>query len=227
MYNPSLHTATNKPIGITGKPVDARTYFYDSATFTYRPYASVAEALGYLIGNDRLGHFSLIIGTYEYWFKDGIADGNLIIKSNVQTSVYPVAVGTQLLDTGGGNWVYRIPNIFGTTTIGTEVRAGKEKIFIQDSLDATNIDFPLPDIDGTGKTTRAYTITISYIALSSSATGMRFKTVATYNDMTLDGTPTVATVYEVIDDENKPNTRSTYLWKPNGNREWLASYPDN
>ena len=83
MYNPSLHTATNKPIGITNKPVDARTYYYDSAAFTYRPYASTDEVLGYLIGTNRVGHFSIIIGSDEYWFKDGITDGDLVEKGGV------------------------------------------------------------------------------------------------------------------------------------------------
>lgn len=81
MYNPSLHTATNKPIGITGTPTDARSYYYNTATFAYRPYASTDEVIGYLIGNDRKGQFSVIIGTSEYWFKDGINDGDLVFKS--------------------------------------------------------------------------------------------------------------------------------------------------
>lgn len=81
MFNPSLHTATNKPIGLTNKPVDARTYYYDTTTFSYRPYTNTAEVLAYLVGTDRTGHFPIIIGTDEYWFKDGIADSDLVLKS--------------------------------------------------------------------------------------------------------------------------------------------------
>lgn len=95
MYNPSLHTATNKPIGLTNKPVDARTYYYDTNNFVYRPYISQAEVLAYLIGQQRVGQFSIILnsgGTVlngvitggingEWWFKDGIADGDLILKA--------------------------------------------------------------------------------------------------------------------------------------------------
>lgn len=56
---------------------------------------------------------------------------------------------------------------------------------------------------------------------------LEFKTVATYALMIAEGTPTVATLYEVIADEDKSYTRTTYLWKPSGRREWLASTPDN
>lgn len=89
MYNPSLHTATNKPIGLTGKPIDARSYYYDESTFTYRPYASIAEVLAYLIGGDRSGQFGVIIartegGYDEWWFRNGIADSDLIIRGTAQ-----------------------------------------------------------------------------------------------------------------------------------------------
>lgn len=83
-YNPSIHTATNKPIGLTNKPVDARTYYYDSASFSYRPYTSTSEVLAYLVNpSDRIGHFSIIVGTSEYWFRDGVADGDLVIKESL------------------------------------------------------------------------------------------------------------------------------------------------
>jgi len=96
MYNPSLHTATNKSIGLTGKPVDARTYYYDSVNFTYRPYVSSAEVLGYLnTADSRKGNFPIIInsgGTLsggvvtggvntEWWFRNGTADGDLVLKT--------------------------------------------------------------------------------------------------------------------------------------------------
>lgn len=81
MYNPSIHTATNKPIGLTNKPVDARTYFYSTVTFSYRPYANTAEVLSYLVGDNRVGQFSIIIGTDEYWFKEGVTDSDLVLKT--------------------------------------------------------------------------------------------------------------------------------------------------
>lgn len=95
MYNPSLHTATNKPIGLTNKPVDARTYYYDAGTFAYRPYASTAEVLAYLIGFQRVGQFSIIIATgganAEWWFKDGIADADLVLKGSNSAAI-PITI---------------------------------------------------------------------------------------------------------------------------------------
>lgn len=96
MYNPSIHTATNKPIGLVGKPVDARTYYFDSVNFTYRPYVNTSEVLGYLnTAVSRQGNFAIIINTggslsagvitggtnEEWWFKNGTADGGLVLKS--------------------------------------------------------------------------------------------------------------------------------------------------
>jgi len=49
----------------------------------------------------------------------------------------------------------------------------------------------------------------------------------TYAEMIADGTPTVTTIYTVLNDENKSYVRATYLWKTNGQREWIATTPDN
>ena len=57
--------------------------------------------------------------------------------------------------------------------------------------------------------------------------GTKYKTVATYALMVADGTPSITTVYEVVADENKGYSRSTYIWKPSGNREWVATTTDN
>lgn len=54
-----------------------------------------------------------------------------------------------------------------------------------------------------------------------------YKLKATYALMIADGTPDVPTMYSITNDENKSYNRSTYLWKPDGNREWVASTPDN
>jgi hypothetical protein len=104
MYNPAIHTATNKPIGLTGKPVDARTYYYDAVNYVYRAYVSTAEVKAYLIGTDRVGQFSIIINTggslsggvitggtnLEWWFKDGVLDANLVLKGSGGASVTPI-----------------------------------------------------------------------------------------------------------------------------------------
>lgn len=97
MFSPAIHTATNKPVGLIGKPVDARTYFFDSTNLAYRPYVDTAEVLAYLnTAADRTGHFPIVINTggslsggvitgganAEWWFKDGVADGSLVAKGN-------------------------------------------------------------------------------------------------------------------------------------------------
>lgn len=95
-YSPSLHTTSNKAYGITGIPDDARSYYYDSTYFKYRPYVDTAEVLAYLdTPTKRIGHFSVIINTggtlsagvitggtnVEWWFKDGVLDGSLVVKN--------------------------------------------------------------------------------------------------------------------------------------------------
>jgi hypothetical protein len=102
MYNPSLHTATNKPIGLISKPVDARTYYYDSVNFVYRAYVSEAEVLAYLTTDEsRTGQFSIIINTdgslsngvitggvnSEWWFKNGVSDDDLKLKHDAPQEV--------------------------------------------------------------------------------------------------------------------------------------------
>lgn len=102
-YIASQHTTSNKPIGIgAAVPTDARSYFYDSVNFLYRPFISVAEALAYLdTPTKRTGHFPVIVNTggtvngatgvltggtnAEYVFKDGVADANLVIKQAAAT----------------------------------------------------------------------------------------------------------------------------------------------
>lgn len=109
-FNPAIHTATNKPIGLIGKPVDARTYFYDAVNFVYRAYVSTAEVLAYLnVSSFRVGQFPIIINTggslssgiitggtnAEWWFKNGVADANLVSKGdNTAPHDFPLVAGT-------------------------------------------------------------------------------------------------------------------------------------
>jgi hypothetical protein len=58
-------------------------------------------------------------------------------------------------------------------------------------------------------------------------TKITYKIKATYALMVADDTPTVPTIYSITNDENKSYERSTYIWKPDGNREWIATTPDN
>lgn len=107
-YNPALHITFNTSVGIAqAVPTDARSYFYDTVNYKYRAYVSTAEALTYLeVPKYRVGHFSVIVnigGTLldgvitggenvEYWFKNGVADGDLVLKAeesfiNVEKSI--------------------------------------------------------------------------------------------------------------------------------------------
>jgi hypothetical protein len=96
-YTPSQHTVTNKALGIgQATPTDARSYYFQSDIFVYRPYQDTAEVLAYLdTAQKRTGQFSIFIndGTldsttgeftggvvHEWWFKDGVADGDLVEK---------------------------------------------------------------------------------------------------------------------------------------------------
>jgi hypothetical protein len=97
MYNGSVHTVFNKPVGIAQAiPTDARSYYYDAGLFKYRPYVSTAEVLAYLtLTKYRQGHFPIYINstgalqpngditggvTEEWWFKNGTANGDLVKK---------------------------------------------------------------------------------------------------------------------------------------------------
>ncbi|GEM_PF-2569607 len=92
------HTASNKPYGVTGKPDGARSYFYDKDnTFAYRQFTSIHQILNYFdTPNSRVGHFPILLNTGgtmesnglitggindEYWFKDGIEDSDLVLRT--------------------------------------------------------------------------------------------------------------------------------------------------
>ena len=85
-YNPSLFTATNKPLGVgQGVPTDARSYYYDSDTFTNRVFASKAEVLAYMSDlNMRKGHVSYFYYetgiVKEGWWKEGTDDNQFVEK---------------------------------------------------------------------------------------------------------------------------------------------------
>lgn len=97
-YDPSQHTVSNKAYGVAqAAPTDGRSYYLDMTLFKYRPYAGTAEVLSYLNTDaKRTGHFPIYVstgtlesdGTFtggevkEYWFKDGTADANLVVKQS-------------------------------------------------------------------------------------------------------------------------------------------------
>jgi hypothetical protein len=100
-YNPALSTPTNKALGIAqATPTDARSYFYDATNFVYRPYQSTSEVLSYLnLSKYRTGQFDIVVntggtlsngvitgGTNTIWyFKNGTANGDLVLKETVHS----------------------------------------------------------------------------------------------------------------------------------------------
>ncbi len=99
LYNPSLHTVTNKAIGIAqANPTDARSFYYDQTLFKYRPYQSTGEVLTYLnLQKYRFGNFPIYVnlsgtlqpdGSYtdstitEYWFIGCVNDTCLKVKTS-------------------------------------------------------------------------------------------------------------------------------------------------
>src|SRR5436190_19025155 len=106
-YSPTLHTGSNKPLGLgNGGAVDARSYFYDDANAIYRTYANTGEVLSYLLPvKYRTGNFSIFVknGTLveEWWFRDGTADNQLILKqggagSETQAGVVQLATDAEM-----------------------------------------------------------------------------------------------------------------------------------
>lgn len=101
--NPVNGTVSNKSYSpAQAVPTDFRSQFYDASNFVMRDYQNTAEVISYLnLSKYRFGHFPIYIhsggslsagvwtgGTTEqWWFKDGIADGDLVIVFNAGTFV--------------------------------------------------------------------------------------------------------------------------------------------
>ena len=131
-YNPLNGTVSNKPYSPSQKvPTDGRSWLYDSSLFKWRPYQSVAEANAKVIGTTyRAGNFPVYIniggilnvdGTftggiiYEYWWRNGLADSNLVRKYNDQIVITPK------VDT-----LYRKND----STVGFTIDHGPERTFV-------------------------------------------------------------------------------------------------
>lgn len=100
-YNPSIDgTTSNKPYAPSQPvPTDARSKYHDRTNFLYRPYQNTTEVLTWLVGSYRQGQFPIYVSTgslqgngtfiggqtFAYWFRNGIADSNLVLL-NTDTS---------------------------------------------------------------------------------------------------------------------------------------------
>ena len=110
--------------------------------------------------------------------------------------------------------------------------------YIVDNIDVyvNGVKYPPSDYTATNTTTVTIsglilgdivTIVTYTTALFTPSQGFVFLNRSSYALMIADGTPTVNVIYTIANDENKSFLRSTYLWKTDGNREWIASTPDN
>lgn len=130
-YNAQDGSLSAKPYAPSqGVPTDARSYYFDSALYKWRPYQSTAEVLTFLdTPAKRSGHFPIFVhsgtlntsnGTFtggsvtEYYFKDGISDANLVLKTAPGSStsldglsdvVVSSPVLHQVLQYNGTQWV--------------------------------------------------------------------------------------------------------------------------
>lgn len=57
-------------------------------------YSSVGEVNGFLVQPYRHRGLTVLIGSDEYWYRDGVTDGDLILKSGTGSSVWGTITGT-------------------------------------------------------------------------------------------------------------------------------------
>lgn len=130
----------NLPFGInvlTNKPVDAK-YYNNAGTI----YASTAQVLNELASGERSVGLTVNVAGVEYWFKDGITNGDLVVK----LITFTLASGNGTTANGntvdlGGNAVSDI-----TITTGSRFKVGGSTNF----LDWAATDFNVT-VDGATK----------------------------------------------------------------------------
>jgi hypothetical protein len=95
------------------------------------------------------------------------------------------------------------------------------------STSSTQISIVAFAASGFAPSTASIVVTATPVIGSGIVNTINSVVKSTYALMIADGTPSVDTIYSITNDENKSYVRSTYLWKSNGNREWIATTPDN
>lgn len=76
----------------SGKPIDAKYGIFASGSF--RPYTSTTEANTTVNSAYRSIGLTVLVGTQEYWYRDGVADGNLIVKTPGSGTVSSISTGS-------------------------------------------------------------------------------------------------------------------------------------
>lgn len=119
-------------------PTDARSWYYDEPSFSYRPYASKAEVLSYLdTVNKRKGGFPIYITEgskiQAYWFKnawssvddlvrmDGVDKRTGVTDDNIATAAGELYETLVVIPTASQTNV-----TIGTSPDGTDIEFGRD-----------------------------------------------------------------------------------------------------
>jgi hypothetical protein len=216
------------------------------------PYYTVTGSGGQVF---KLPNANTIPNGTQFYFNNNQSSGAIIVNNNSNTLVVSVPSGgytaVTLLDNtnAAGNWdrhdLSPANVIWSTNTFdyaGSITSATWNGNVIQHNRGGTGqstyTDGQLLIGNSTGNTLSKATLSAGTgigivngngsISISTTITqGIVYLLRSTYALMIADGTPTKNTIYTVTTDENKGYIRSTYLWKADGNREWIASTPDN
>ena len=121
-YSPNVQPPITKPLGAYGmNSMDARSFYYNSANFSYTPYTDTSQVKSYLNlpiyreGNFRIYVWNSLQDTVQvWWFWNGTADSNLVRYNPVidlyytkrqSDSLYNRKITSIVLNTSTGNLV--------------------------------------------------------------------------------------------------------------------------
>lgn len=167
-------------------------------------YASLDEANSLIPIGIRSPYLTIVVQGAEYWWKDGA----WVVKSDSDPKFKSLETYQEMLD-------YHTPSRF----LLYEILNDEDKSYNRSTY--------LWKPDGNREWIASTPDNEDSLATDYLEKTVIFKTVTTYALMIAQGNPILPTVYSVENDENKSYERSTYLWKPNGNREWIATTQDN
>lgn len=143
------------PFGIevlNQKPADAK-YFLSGET----PYNSVAEVNSEIPSGIRHQGLTVNILGVEYWYRDGILDGDLVIKSGGASEVQNVGAGEGEVYSGTSGTTIFLRTLVGSG--GTTIATVDDEIRIYSSGETSNlrnVDIIDSGLDYTGNTSSDY-----------------------------------------------------------------------
>jgi hypothetical protein len=151
---------------------------------------------------------------------------NPIYLSNTTGIVDVIGFQNKTINPTSGNAVFNFLDIDPIINQSGGANGITRAIYINPTLTSA-ADFRALEITGGKVIIPNATASNEAVNLGQISDRIAYKSKATYALMVADDTPTVPTIYSITNDENKSYERSTYLWKPDGNREWIATTPDN